>query len=74
MKLQVKRSDLRLNPDEKKVIPRFFNTGAERSQTLINRVVLLPETEVNELIRQVIKEFADKYSNIQSIFENILMR
>jgi predicted GH43/DUF377 family glycosyl hydrolase len=69
MKLQVKRSDLRLNPDEKKVIPRFFNTGAERSQTLINRVMLLPETEVNELIRQVIKEFADKYSNIQSIFE-----
>lgn len=69
MKLQVKRIDLRLNPDEKKVIPRFFNTGAERSQTLINRVILLPDNEVNELIWQVIREFADRYSDIQSVFE-----
>ena len=70
MKLQAKRSDLRLSPDVKKVIPRFFNTGAERSLALINRVMLLPENEVHELLEHLLIEFKDRYSNIQLVFEN----
>ena len=69
MKLQVKRINLRLNPDVKKVIPRFFNTGNERSLALINKVIQLSDQEANDLFLQVYKEFCDRYQNIGSIFE-----
>lgn len=69
MKLQVNRSNVRLNPDVRKVIPRFFNTGDERSRTLINRVMLLPDSQVNELLLQVQHEFRKRYSNIRLVFE-----
>ena len=68
MKLYVNRSNVRLNPDYKKVIPRFFNTGIERSRTLINRVLQLPEDDAADIINQVLVEFAARYRNIASIF------
>lgn len=69
MNVQVERLHVRLNPDGSKVIPRFFNTGPERSLTLINRVLLLSEAAVNELLLQVLQEFSRRYNNIQYIFE-----
>jgi len=69
MKLQVNRINVRLNPDVRKVIPRFFNTGDERSRTLINRVMLLSDSQVNELLLQVQHEFRNRYSNIRLVFE-----
>ncbi|SEP21861.1 Predicted glycosyl hydrolase, GH43/DUF377 family [Niastella yeongjuensis] len=68
MKLQVNRINVRLNPDVRKVIPRFFNTGDERSLTLINRVMQLPDNQVNELLLQVQHEFHKRYSNIRLVF------
>jgi predicted GH43/DUF377 family glycosyl hydrolase len=69
MKLQVNRINVRLNPDVRKVIPRFFNTGDERSRILINRVMLLPDSTVSELLLQVQHEFRNRYSNIRLVFE-----
>ncbi|MBO9564004.1 MAG: glycoside hydrolase family 130 protein [Niastella sp.] len=69
MKLQVSRINERLNPDVKKVIPRFFNTGDERSRTLIDRVLLLPDSEVEQLLGQLYNEFSSRYSNIRLVFE-----
>lgn len=69
MKLQVNRINERLKPDVRKVIPRFFNTGDERSRTLINRVLLLPDSEVEQLLQQLYNEFCSRYSNIALIFE-----
>lgn len=69
MKLQVNRINVRLNPDVRKVIPRFFNTGDERSLTLINRVMQLPDSQVHELLLQVQHEFHKRYSNIRLVFE-----
>src|SRR4051812_573093 len=69
MKVQVNRIGVRLNPDVRKVIPRFFNTGDERSRALIHRVTLLPDSQVNELLIQVQHEFHKRYSNIKLIFE-----
>lgn len=60
---------MRLNPDVRKVIPRFFNTGDERSRALINRVMLLPDSQVKELLLQVQHEFHNRYSNIGLVFE-----
>jgi predicted GH43/DUF377 family glycosyl hydrolase len=69
MKLQVKRISVRLNPDVRKVIPRFFNTGNERSLALMNRVLQMPESEADNLLQQVYNEFSSRYKDIGTIFE-----
>lgn len=69
MKLQVNRTGIRLGPDLAKVIPRFFNTGDERSLALIHRVLLLPDKEANELLLRVLDEFSTRYRDIKAIFE-----
>lgn len=69
MKLQVNRTGIRLNPDFTKVIPRFFNTGEERSLVLINRVLQLSETATSELLQRVLEEFSARYQHMGPIFE-----
>ncbi|OQP56833.1 glycosidase [Niastella vici] len=69
MKPPVKRISVRLNPDVRKVIPRFFNTGDERARALINRIMLLPDKQVSELLLQVLTEFRKRYNNIRVVFE-----
>jgi predicted GH43/DUF377 family glycosyl hydrolase len=68
MKLHVNRLNQRLNPDYKKVIPRFFNSGIERSRVLIERVLHLSDAEADELLDQVLIEFSPRYRDIKSIF------
>jgi predicted GH43/DUF377 family glycosyl hydrolase len=68
MKVHVNRINLRLNPDFKKVIPRFFNSGIERSQILIQRVSQLTEAEAEELLANILSSFSDRYRDIRSIF------
>jgi predicted GH43/DUF377 family glycosyl hydrolase len=69
MKLNATRSDVRLNPDFKKVIPRFFNTGDVRSKALINRVLQMPDQETNTILQQVIHDFRHRYKDVRSIFD-----
>jgi predicted GH43/DUF377 family glycosyl hydrolase len=69
MKLHVNRINLRLGPDFKKVIPRFFNSGIERSRILIDRVLHLSAEETEALLNQVLVEFSSRYRDIKSIFD-----
>jgi predicted GH43/DUF377 family glycosyl hydrolase len=69
MELQVNRINVRLNPDVRKVIARFFNAGNERSLALINRVLQLPEAEANDLLLRICDEFSSRYKNIRAVFE-----
>jgi predicted GH43/DUF377 family glycosyl hydrolase len=68
MKLAVRRLDIRLAPDFKKVIPRFFNTGDDRSKKLIEKVLHIPEQEAEHLVTQVMDEFSQRYRNIRQIW------
>jgi predicted GH43/DUF377 family glycosyl hydrolase len=68
MKLNVTRSTVRLNPDLKKVIPRFFNPGDERSRILINRILQMTTGEVVALLQQVLDEFSARYRDIGALF------
>jgi predicted GH43/DUF377 family glycosyl hydrolase len=68
MKLHVNRINLRLIPDYKKVIPRFFNTGNERSKKLISRVIQMPDNEAGELLNMVLEDFSSRYKDIRTIF------
>ena len=68
MKLHLDRSKVRISPDVKKVIPRFFNSGIDRSRILINRVMSLDEDVAAELLANVLHEFENRYRDIRSIF------
>jgi predicted GH43/DUF377 family glycosyl hydrolase len=67
--MKVNRINVRLNPDVRKVIPRFFNTGNERSVALINRVLQLPQEEVNDILLRLCDEFSAHYKDIRAVFE-----
>jgi predicted GH43/DUF377 family glycosyl hydrolase len=69
MKLQVNRTGIRLSPDFTKVIPRFFNTGDERSLALIHKVLQMPDKEAEDTLLRVFDEFSKRYRNIEGIFE-----
>ncbi len=68
MTLIVTRSNIRLNPDYKKVIPRYFNTGNERSLLIINKVVQMEDKDAETLLSDILIEFSKRYKNIQSVF------
>jgi predicted GH43/DUF377 family glycosyl hydrolase len=70
MKVHVNRLNIRLNPDYKKVIPRFFNTGTMRSLKLIHRVMQLQEKEVQDLLNHVLADFSPRYKDIKTILVN----
>jgi predicted GH43/DUF377 family glycosyl hydrolase len=68
MAFKVTRSNIRLNPDYKKVIPRFFNTGNERSLLMINKVLQMEDSDIETLLNHIFTEFSSRYRNIQAIF------
>ncbi|MBA2762533.1 MAG: glycosidase, partial [Segetibacter sp.] len=68
MTLTVTRSNIRLNPDYKKVIPRYFNTGNERSLLIIAKVIQMEDKDAQTLLGNTMIEFSNRYRNIQSIF------
>jgi Predicted glycosylase len=68
MKLQINRTNLRLNPDSRKVIPRYLNAGNERSLAKLKRIMNLADTHKADLLNQVMQEFSGRYRNIEDIF------
>ncbi len=70
MALTVSRSSVKLRPDYKKVIPRFFNTGNERSLLLISKILRLDDKAADTLLQSILSEFSSRYRNIQTIFLN----
>jgi predicted GH43/DUF377 family glycosyl hydrolase len=68
MPVTVTRSNTRINPDHKKVIPRFFNTGNERSLMIINNVMQMDSTVADTLLAHILDEFAKRYKNIHDVF------
>jgi predicted GH43/DUF377 family glycosyl hydrolase len=68
MPVSVTRINSRINPDYKKVIPRFFNTGDVRARTLIERILHMQEDEASNLLHEVLNEFSLRYKNIKTIF------
>ncbi len=68
MAIKVSRSDIKLRPDYTKVIPRFFNTGNERSLLIINKVLQIAEEEAEALVNEIYTEFSSRYREVQTIF------
>jgi predicted GH43/DUF377 family glycosyl hydrolase len=63
------RKNIRIKPDFKKVIPRFFNTGSVRAIEIIKRVMSMTEEMTVEVLNNVRHEFSSRYKDINDVFE-----
>ncbi|MHC4132762.1 MAG: glycoside hydrolase family 130 protein [Planctomycetota bacterium] len=55
--VHVKRLKMRLEPDSRRTITRFFWPGPERTKKIIGRVKRLPPERISELLDGILKQF-----------------
>lgn len=67
--LTVNRLSSRIYADPARVIARPFMAGEEnRTRAIIGRVLDLPETEVFDILSQVLEDFSNRHREIKKIF------
>ena len=67
MRIPIERQQIRVYPDAKRVIARFFFNGEQRAPELIERVMKLSEDEVFAIISPLLQEFSKRHRNITKI-------
>ncbi|MFB9845121.1 glycoside hydrolase family 130 protein [Mucilaginibacter ginsenosidivorans] len=67
MRIPVERYPIRVNPDSKRVIARFFFNGRERAVEVIKSVTSLSDEEVFGIISPLLQEFSKRHRNITKI-------
>lgn len=67
MRLNVNRKPVKVYPDPKRVIARFFYNGKERAISVISRVNALNANEVFSLISPLLQEYSKRHRNITKI-------
>jgi len=67
MRIPVKRSNITVLPDSKRVIARFFFNGEERAKEVLRHISLLDELEVYNLISPILQEFSKRHRNITKL-------
>lgn len=68
MRLSIERKAVKVNPDSKRVIARFFFNGNERSKEVIQRVMDVPEENVFSLVSPLLQEYSRRHRNITRVF------
>lgn len=69
MQVYVNRKDLIFSSDSSRVIARFFHLDKERSANLIQKVLDMPESELNLTLSQLLRGFARRHRNISRTLE-----
>jgi len=67
MRIAIERYPIKVNPDTKRVIARFFFNGQDRAINLIKRVIELSDDEVFHVISPLLQEFSRRHRNITRI-------
>ena len=67
MRIPIERQPVRVYPDAKRVIARFFFNGEQRAKDVIERVMKLSEDEVFAIISPLLQEFSKRHRNITKI-------
>ncbi|HET8827715.1 MAG TPA: glycoside hydrolase family 130 protein [Pelobium sp.] len=69
MRLPIKRKDVTVMPDSKRVIARFFYNGEERAKEILAHINQFDEPSVYNLIAPILQEFSKRHRNITRILE-----
>lgn len=67
MRLSIERKSLKVYPDPKRVIARFFFNGADRAKEVIQRVMALSNDEVFSIISPILQEYSKRHRNITKV-------
>jgi predicted GH43/DUF377 family glycosyl hydrolase len=69
MPIAAEHLPLELTPDPRRVIMRFFGTGtADRARHIIERVLRIPETDVEQLLSGLVADFQPKHPRLVEVF------
>lgn len=69
MRLLIERKSVKVYPDPKRVIARFFYNGDERARQVIKRVLDLSDDEVFGLVSPLLQEYSKRHRNITTILK-----
>jgi predicted GH43/DUF377 family glycosyl hydrolase len=68
--INVKRTGVTLNPDRSRVLVRPFRlTSEQRTSNICARVGAMAESEVHELLKEVLAEFNDRHQQIRDLLK-----
>lgn len=68
MKVSVTRKSIKFLPDSSRVVARYFMNGEERTKELIGRILMMSNTEVNNTLEQINREFARRHRSLSTLF------
>jgi len=70
MSISVKRKQVQFRPDFTRVIAQFFMPGkVDRAQSIIRKVINLPDETVHLTLNQVLRNFSKRHRNISKVFK-----
>lgn len=64
MRLPIERKAVKVTPDSRRVIARFFFNGEERAIALIKKILELPKEQVFALVSPLLQDFSKRHRNI----------
>src|SRR5687767_8059653 len=67
MRIIIERKPVKVYPDPKRVIARFFFNGEERAVEVVKKVMELSDDEVFGLISPLLQEYSKRHRNITKI-------
>src|SRR5882672_11554468 len=67
MKLAVERKPIRVNPDPKRVIARFFFNGNDRAKDVIKLVMEINEDTAFGIVSPLLQEYSKRHRNITRV-------
>ncbi|MDN3583791.1 glycoside hydrolase family 130 protein [Mucilaginibacter flavus] len=67
MRLSIERKPIRVNPDPKRVIARFFFNGNDRAKEVIQRVMEISEEIAFSIISPLLQEYSKRHRNITRV-------
>ncbi len=67
MRISIDRKPVKVYPDPKRVIARFFFNGADRAVEVVKQVLALSDEEVFGLISPLLQEYSKRHRNITKI-------
>jgi predicted GH43/DUF377 family glycosyl hydrolase len=67
MRLPIERKHVKVYPDPKRVIARYFFNGDERGKVVIAKVMALNDVEVFNIISPLLQEYSKRHRNITKI-------
>lgn len=69
MRLAIERKNVKIYPNSRRVIARFFFSSDERAKGIIEKVMAMKDEEVLPIILPLLQEYSKRHRNITKVFE-----